>query len=230
MHFVSLDVDGADGTRWAEVLASTATDALLFVDDGNEQDFISWDFLTVGIAPAPTVLMHASMQGYHLYGFGRTFAGTESARFLVLDGNTEVTRPHSVSYLYCCPLFNGDGMYCRGRADLGTTCAFRSAIAFLEAYLGLHEAVEAAAGTQHVVGACVDAQLAGRAMTAEVAYRKRTRRCDEFLATRFLLLDDVSQAAIGRLRFDLCLSLSDGCASKQSYSRQYCTSPFICFL
>ena len=42
----------------------------------------------------------------------------------------------------------------------------------LVAYLGLHEAIEAAAGSKHVVGTGIDAELAGCTMTAKVSDRE----------------------------------------------------------
>lgn len=114
--------------------------------------------------------MHTGLQGDHLYGLSRALTCAESTRLLVLDGDAEVASPDGVSDLYGSALFYGDGLYGRGRADLRTAVTLRATIAALVAYLGLHEAVEAAAWAQDVVGASVDAELASSAMTAQVAY------------------------------------------------------------
>ena len=37
MHLMSFDVDGAEGTAGAEVLAGSAADATLLIDNGNLQ-------------------------------------------------------------------------------------------------------------------------------------------------------------------------------------------------
>lgn len=174
--------------------------------------------------------MNASLEGYHLYGLSWTLTCTESARLFVLDGNAEFASPDCVPDLDGSPLFYGDGLYCRSRTNLRATVAFWPTIALFEAYFGLHKAVETAAGTQYIVRTSVDAELASRTMTAEIAYRERTWRCDEFLSTRFLLLDDVSQTAICRLWLDLCLSLSDGCSCKESDACQYGSTGSICSL
>ena len=52
MYFVTLNVDGTYGVRRTQVFAGSATDTLLFVDDRNEQNFLSWYFLIVSIFPA----------------------------------------------------------------------------------------------------------------------------------------------------------------------------------
>ena len=212
MNFVSFHVDGADGVRGAEVLASAAADAFLFVDDGNEQHLLARNLVVVGIAPTPSVLMNTGLQRYHLYGTGRALAGAESAGLLVLDGDAEVVGPDGMSYLYGGAFFLRDGLYGRGGTNFGAACTLGPAVAALEAYFGLHEAVEAAAGTQHVVGTGVDAELTGRAMRSEVTDGEGARRRDELVALRLFLLDDVGQSAVGRLGFHLALCLGEGCS------------------
>ena len=118
MHFVTFNVDGTDWVRRTQVLAGTATDALLFVDDGNEQDFFSWNLLSVGIFPTPSILMDTSLQRHHLYCLSGALTVTKSTMLLVLDRNAEVACPYGVSYLNGSPFFYGDGLYGRGRADL----------------------------------------------------------------------------------------------------------------
>ena len=101
--------------------------------------------------------------------FGRTFAGAEAAGLLVLDGDTEVACPDSMTDLYGCALLDCDRLYGRGWADLRAAGALGTAVAALVAYLRLHEAIQAAAWAQHVVGAGIDAELAGRAVRAKIA-------------------------------------------------------------
>ena len=171
--------------------------------------------------------MNASLEGHHLYGLGWTLTCTKSARLFVLDGNAEFASPDCVSDLDGSPLFYGDGLYCRGRTNLRAAIAFRPTIALFEAYFGLHKAVETAAGTQYIVRTGINAELASRTMSAKIAYRERTWRCDEFLSTRFLLLDNVSQTAIRRLWFDLALCLCEGCSCKESDACQNGSTAFI---
>ena len=113
--------------------------------------------------------MYAGLQGNHLYGSCGAFACAESAWFAVFDGYTQVACPYGMSYLYGCSLFDGDGLYGRCGANFGAACAFGAAVSAFEAYFGLHEVVEAAAGSEYVVGACVDAELAGCAVCAHVS-------------------------------------------------------------
>lgn len=114
MYFVSFYVYCAERTRWAEVFAGTATDALLFVDNGDEKQLLAGYLFAVGIAPAVTVATYARLQGHHLYGTGRALAGAESAWLAVLNGNTQLACPYGVTYLDGCSLFHCDGLDGRG--------------------------------------------------------------------------------------------------------------------
>ena len=113
--------------------------------------------------------MYAGLEWYHLYGSCGAFACAESAWFAVFDGYAEVACPYGVSDLYGCSFFDGDGLYGGCGADFRASCAFGAAVSAFEAYFGLHEVVEAAAGSEYVVGACVDAELAGCAVCAQVS-------------------------------------------------------------
>lgn len=230
MYLVSFDVDGADGVRRTQVFAGAATDALLFVDHGNEQDFLSGYLLPVSIFPAPAILMHSCLQGHHLYGLSGALAGAESAGFLVLDGDAKFACPDGVSDLNGSPLLYGDGLYCGCRADFGAAIAFRTTISSLETYLWLHEAVEAAAGPEHIVGTGIYTELAGSAMRPKVSDGERTWRRDEFLALWFLLFDKVCESSISSLGLDLALSFCQGCACEKGDGSQSCATSFVFFL
>ena len=119
-----------------------------------------------------SIVVYAGLQRHHLYGSCGALPLAESAGLSVPDGYAEVACPDGVPHLDGCALFDGDGLYGRRGAYLGASCAFGPAVASLEANFRLHEAVEAAAGPEHVVGTCVDAELAGRAVGAEVADRE----------------------------------------------------------
>lgn len=99
MYFVTLNVDGTYGVRRTQVFAGSATDTLLFVDDRNEQNLLSWYFLIVCIPPTPAVLMHTSLQGHHLYCLSGALTSTKSARLFVLYRDAKFASPNCVADL-----------------------------------------------------------------------------------------------------------------------------------
>lgn len=168
--------------------------------------------------------MDTSLQGHHLYCLCGTLASAESAGLFVLDGYAELACPDGMTHLNGGTLFYGDRLNGRRGADLRAAIALGTTIATLVAYLGLHETIQAAAGAQHVVGTSINAELAGGAMGAQMADRKRTGRCDEFVALRFFLLDDVGKTTVSGFRFYLALCLDNGRSGKKSNAGQGSTA------
>ena len=90
------------------------------------------------------------------------------------------------------------------RAYLGATCTLGSAETALEGHLRLHEPQGVGGGTQHVVRACTDAQLAGGTMLEHVARGERSRRSERCVPLRGFLVLYLRQSAIHldlRLRY-----------------------------
>lgn len=218
MEIITLHIDGTVGIGRTEILTCTATDTLLFVDHGDQQHLLAGNLLIVSISPSSTVLMYSCLQRYHLDGLSRTFTGTEATRLSILHGNAVVTNPRSTSYL------NGSALLYRHRLDgscgahLGTAVALGTAIAMLEAYLGLHETLETVTGTQHVVGTLVDTQLASRAVRGQVTCRERSWRNNQFLTLWFFLGHDVGITTVYGLLLD---GVSNRGTSQQSQTGEY---------
>ena len=206
---MSLHADGTDGIARTEVFTGTTAYALLLVHHRNQQCLFVWNLLVVGIQPASAFPMNSLLQGYHLYGLGRTLACTQPTGLAITHRDTQLTGPHSMSHLYGCSFLYSNRMQGTGGAHLAAAVAFGAAIATLIAHLGLHESVQTVAGPQYVIGATVDAQLACRTMSAKITYGERTRRGDERLALWFLLALYGSQSAIGGLL--LGMEESSGC-------------------
>ena len=133
---------------------------------------------------------------HHLYGVSRAVPRTCSAAVAVRHRYAVLLYPHGVTDVDGCLLLACDRMYSIRGAHLRATCALRTAITALERQLGLHQPQRVARGTQHVVRAGTDAQLARRAMTLHVPRRERTRRSDGCVAVRHLFILNLRQAAI----------------------------------
>lgn len=113
MNFVAFHINRAERSGRAEVLASTAADACLSVDDRNARSIGS-----VG-------------RFHHLNGAHRAVAGAVSAFDTIGERDTVVTYPHGVSDLYGRLVSTVDPDNGTGRADLGASGAFRPAVATL---------------------------------------------------------------------------------------------------
>lgn len=121
MLFVSLDVDGGKGSGGAEVFAGSATDATLFVDDGNHQG------------------LFAVFVAYHLDGPGGTMAGAVVAVDALGRGQTVFAHPYGVADLRARLLgfvYLDDGA---GRTHFGAAGTLGTAVAVFVAHFGLHE-------------------------------------------------------------------------------------------
>ena len=220
---MSLHVDGAEGTAWAEVLTGPAAYAHLLVDHGDEQCLLTRNGLVVGIEPAPAVEVDPLHERHHLYGLCRTLACTQSASLAVAHRDAEVACPHCVSHLYGSALLHGHGLYGTGGANLAAAVALRPAVTTFIAHLGLHQAVGLAAGAQHVIGTSVDAQLACDAVLAHVACRERTRRRNQRLPLGLLLLLYQCQTAVG----GLVLGMEQGCGCQHGHRCEHSPAPVV---
>ena len=164
--------------------------------------------------------MYACLQRNHLYGSSWAFASTKSAGLFVFYRDAKFASPNGVTDLNGSSFFYRNRLNGRSGADLRTTITFWTAIASLVTYFWLHEAVEAAAGSKHIVRTGIYAELASSTMRSKVPDRKRTWRRDEFFALWFLLFDKVCKSAISSLGFDLALSFGESCACKKRHGSQ----------
>ena len=213
---MSLHIDGAEGARWTKILAGTTAYTLLLVHHRNQQYMFAWNLLIVGIQPTPAVLMNASLQGNHLDSLGRTMAGTVATGDTICHRHTVVFNPNGMTHLNGCLLLLGNGLYGSCWADITASCTFRSAIATFVAYFGLHKAVQAVAGSQHIVGAAADTQLARGTMFCHISDRQRAWRGYQLISVGFLFILDFCQSAVRS--FLLCLHQC--CSSQQSHTSQ----------
>ena len=163
------DIDGAEGTRGTKILAGTTAYTLLLVDHRDEQYPFARNLLIVGIQPTPAVLMNASLQGNHLDSLSRTMAGTVTTGYSIGHRHAVVFNPYGMTYLSGCTLLLGDGLDGSCGAYIAASRTFGSTVATFEAHLGLHKAIQAVAGAQHIVGTAVDAQLARGTMLCQIS-------------------------------------------------------------
>ena len=185
----SVDSNRADRARRAEVLAGAAADALLLVHDG------------------PAVSGRIVLDEHD--SAGRAVAGAVAAFHAFLDHaefRIHAGRAHMVLRL----LFLGDLPDGAGRAKFGAAGALRAAVAALVGHLGLHEVLEVRGGTEHVVRALGDTQLAGRATAVEVldALGSGGRHRDVTLG--HFLVQDGGEAAVHLLLLRLQCGRSHG--------------------
>ena len=153
VNIVALNVDGTEGSCGAEVFASAASDALLFVDDRNNVCGIHVDGLIVTVHPSSAfVLMQAFALGHHLDGFGWTVASTVVAFLGFIGRDTVLAHPNGMAYLNRRAFLYRDGPYGFCGTYLRATVTLGSAVPTLEAYLGLHEVFQVATRTQASFG------------------------------------------------------------------------------
>ena len=107
-----LNVYRTERTRRTQVLACSATDATLSVDDRNLRR-----------------LFVLGIHVYHQYGSRRTVTGTVATRHAICKYDTVLLGPYRVAYLYGRLVFGLDGLDGARRADLATTMALWSAVA-----------------------------------------------------------------------------------------------------
>ena len=135
MLFDALDEDCAEGTSRTHIFACSAAQTTLGVDHGN-----AWRILA------------AILLSYHLYCSVGAVTLAVVAGDAIFVSDAVVGYPHSCSYLCSALLLGHDGLYCSVGADVGTSGAGCAAESALERHFGLHEAIDAARGAQHIVG------------------------------------------------------------------------------
>ena len=188
VHLVAFHVYGRERTRWAEVLARSASDAHLLVDNGNHQAC----FLLVLVL----FLLCLGIERHHGDGAHRAVARAVAAGLSVGDGHTVLSYPHGVTDVYGCLLGACGELDGTRRTHLRAACALRTAVAALVRHFGLHEGVELCGWPQHVVRTLGDAQLARRTVLSHVPCRQRSRRSDACLSLGAYLFLYLCQSAV----------------------------------
>ena len=144
-----------DGTVWTcrtQVLAGTATDTFLFVDDR----------LLDGVR---VVLVDRD----HLDRLCRTMALAVAALNTVGHRNTILMDRNGMTNLDGRLIRPCDQLDGAGRADFRALHTFRTAITALVRHFRLHEVLQLGGRTKHLVRTSRDAKLTGRTMLVEVA-------------------------------------------------------------
>lgn len=114
MAVIALNIDGAERTCRAEILAGAATDTFLGVDYGYLQ--------RLGIIGIP---------GYHGDCTCGAMTGAVATRVTVGFNNTIIFNPDGMAYADCGFLLTGDAMYRTGRTHFAATRTLGTAIASL---------------------------------------------------------------------------------------------------
>ena len=178
VHFVTLNINCAERSGRAEVLASATTDALVIVYSRYFHRTV-WAFVI-----------------NHLDGSRGAMASAVAATDTVGQNYTVFLNPHGMTGMDGGFFLTGYGLDGTSRAYLAAPCAFRTAIAALKRHDGLHKFHKVGGGTQHIVRTTRNAKLASRAMLFKMARRHRTRRRYRCLAFRGFLVLDGRQTAI----------------------------------
>ena len=192
-------MDGADRTGRAEILALAAADAAFLDYARDERGLI--------------VSLHLAD---HRNGSHRAMRGTCSATHAFRIRNTQVVIDGSAADVDHGFFFLGNRENGTGGTDLRAVGALRTAEAAVEIHLGLHQVTGIGAGTEHIVGAVGDAQLARGAMLVEVLRTLSSRRDDALRALRSLLGKDGGQAAVVLLAL---LGVKQGGSSRHQRSQ-----------
>ena len=121
VHFISFHINRAERSGRAEVLASAAADAFVFVDGRHL-------YLAVR-----TFVIH------HLDSSSGAVACAVAAADTVGQHHAIVLDPYGMSHMDICLLLTGNGLDGTSRADLAAAGAFGTAIAALKRHRGLHE-------------------------------------------------------------------------------------------
>ena len=133
MPLMSLYVYRTERTGGTQVLACSATDAALFVDDGYHDGLL------------------AVFVAYHLNGPGGTMTCAIAAVNALGGWQTVFAHPDGVTDLYARLLgfvYFDDGA---GRTHFGTTGTLRTAVAVFVAHFRLHEAGQVGGGFQYLI-------------------------------------------------------------------------------
>lgn len=204
--FDTLDVDGCEWTRRAQMFACATTDTTVVVD--------SWN-------------LHRSLviriDRNHRDGSRRTTAGTVAATDAVGHLDTIVLNKDGTAYLqarltgHFLLVGLAQGQDGASRTDVATGMALGTAMTILEAHHRLHEGVEIRRWTEHLVGASRDTELATYALVAQIAEREGTWRTEWGLSHVRLLVREGDVTAIDGLLLGL---EGDGCGHGDGCSQE----------
>lgn len=174
MCFVPFYIDGTERTGGAKVLALATSDTLFIVYNWNHQYVIAIHPIAVGIIPLLViwVLLDAFVNGHHLDSLCRAMASTTATLLFVCNGQTVLLYPHGMADLYRRFFLLRDGTDGSSRTNVGTTCAFWAAIAFVILHLGLQKVLHVGGWTQHSVGTVGNAELTSGAMLLQIGSRE----------------------------------------------------------
>ena len=172
-------MDGADRTGRAEILALAAADTAVLDDTGDERR------LAVALDLAD-----------HRDGPCRAMRRAGAAVDSVGIGDTEIVVHDRAADVDHRLLLLCDGKDGSGGTDLRAVRTLRTAETAVEIHLGLHQVAGIGAGTQYVVRAIGNTQLAGGAMLVEMLGALSSRRDEALLALRSLLGKDRGEAAV----------------------------------
>ena len=150
VHFIPFHVNCAEWSGRAEVLAGTAADAFVLVN-GRHLYLAIWAFIV-----------------YHLDGTSGAMTCTVAATDAVGQHHAVLLDPHGMTHMDAGFFLTGYGLDGTGRADLAAACAFGATVTALKRHHGLHEVHQIGGGTQHVVRATRNTELAGCAMLLHV--------------------------------------------------------------
>ena len=177
MHFISLDINRAERSGRAEVLASTTTDTFVFIHGGH---------------------FHRAVRAFvvnHLYGSHRAVAGAVAATYAIGQNHAVFLHPHGMTSMNGGLFLSRNGLDGTSGTDFAATCTFGSAVATLKRHYGLHEVLQVGRRPQHIVRAARHAKLAGCAMPLQMSDADGSGRRDDGVALGgFLVLDDCQTA------------------------------------
>lgn len=188
VHFVSLDINGAERPCRAEVLARSASYATFAVDNGDSY-YIRQSGGSCDVQVTSACLRHSD-------GTGRAVTCAIVAAVTVGDGNAVACNPNGVTYVNGSLFLFGKGLNGTRGTDLSATRTFWPAVAPFERHLRLHETQRVGGGAQYIIRTSTDAQLAGCAVTRQVMSRHRARRSDKRKTMRCLFILKYGQSAI----------------------------------
>jgi hypothetical protein len=151
MHHIPFHVNCAKWSSGAEVFASTAADAFVFIHSRHFHRAI-WTFVI-----------------YHLDGTSGAVAGTVTARNAIGKYNAILLHPHGMAGMDGGLFLSRDGLNGTRRTDLAASCTFGTAVAALKRHHGLHKVLEVSGGAQNIVRTTRYAKLASCAMLLHVA-------------------------------------------------------------
>ena len=183
MAFAAVDVDGAEGTRGAEILTGAAADTFVGIH--------RWH-LDGGAVVGVSILVLRD----HEDGIGGAVAGTVAALHASAVRQTVVRHQNGKTDMDICFLLRCDAVYSTSRAHLAAAGTLRTAESTFERHFRLHQRLQFIRGTQHPVRAFADAELTCRAAFAEIRKTQGAGRFQRHVAMWNLLVLHHCQSAV----------------------------------